>query len=96
MSLRMPNPRAAESLAVVVVRLKNDKIFALDFATEVKSAMGGNQDAMACVVAYFQPTDQELTSFGIPVVDQPHMRSCTDVSVLVLVKCKEAAPAVFP
>ena len=97
MSLKMPNPNNPESIEKIVAHLDKDRNFAADFATVVRDAMGGiDRNAMNCVEAYFQPTDQELASFGIPPQSNAAIRACTDVGRLIVVKCKEKAPGVFP
>jgi hypothetical protein len=97
MSLKIENaPAKPESIKEILVHFDKDHNFAMDFATEVKNAMGGDPNAPKLVEAYFQPADQELASFGIPPQSNAAIRACTDVGRLIVVKCKEKAPEVFP
>jgi hypothetical protein len=89
-------PYRAESLAEIIDRLHKDAKFAYDFADTVKMAMGGNPIAQGLVAQYFQPSQRDLDSFGIPAAAQGPYNQCTDVGKLILVTCKQVAPYVFP
>ena len=92
-----PNPNPPPlTLTQVLNLLDTDSDFAAFFATTLKLALAGNHEAIDCVDSYFHPTWGELQNLGIPEKDQTAMRNCTDSSLLVLAKCKEKAPQIFP
>ena len=90
----LQKPSKPLNLAEIEARLRDKDSFNVDFATEVKKALGGDEAAIDLVKACFQPTDQELTSLGIKA-NFAALRNCTDVGKLIVVPCKQFAPAVF-
>ena len=93
---RCPNPNGKYDLTQLLAKLEaNQNDFAEFFATKLKLANLGDQNAIACVDSYFEPTDQELQDLGIPASQWGPMRKCTDSGLLVVAKAKEKAPQVF-
>ena len=97
MSYTCPNPnKPAYSLWQVVDLLETSSDFAQFFATQLKSALEGNNAAAKCVESYLQPLPEELAELGISKkADIASMGKCTDVGKLIVVKVQEVAPQVF-
>jgi hypothetical protein len=79
-----PNP-SKEKYTVTTLnqKLKSDTAFAAFFSANLKLALAGDAQAIACVDSYYQPTDSELQSLGIPSSQWSVMRKCTDSGSLV-------------
>ena len=79
-----PNPsREKYTLNTLNQQLKSDAAFAAFFSAKLKLALAGDREAIACVDSYYEPTDSELQSLGIPASDWSVMRKCTDSGSLV-------------
>ena len=99
MSYTCPNPNNKPfGLWQVVDLLESSPDFAQFFATQLRSAMGGDKKAAACVESYLQPFPEELAALGIgdkSEIDMTSMCKCTEVGRLVIVKAQEMAPGAF-
>ena len=89
--LECPNPEGKPySLAQLLGKLQ-EKGFAADFFSLLKSAEANNQNAIDCVNSYFAPTTTELQNLGIPSDQIPIMKRCSDSGLLVLVTASQNA-----
>lgn len=89
--LQCPNPEGKPySLSQLLGKLQ-EKGFAADFFSLLKSAEAGDQSAIDCVNTYFAPTTTELQNLGIPASQIPIMKKCTDSGLLVLVTAQQNA-----
>jgi hypothetical protein len=71
--------------------LLKDKVFARFFLDLLKRAEENEQDAIACVNSYLEPSEQELQDLGIPASQWGSLRRCTDSGLLVVVTAKQNA-----
>lgn len=76
-------------------RVANDQKFAEAFAAKVKEANLGDQDAIACIEAWYEPSSEDLRRFGIHPSRWGSMRKCTDASLLFLSHLKAVSPNTF-
>ena len=79
-----PNPSGKKyTVTTLTEKIKSDSDFAAFFSAKLKLAQGGDKEAITCVDSYYQPSDAELESLGIPPSQWSAMRKCTDSGVLV-------------
>jgi hypothetical protein len=79
-----PNPsREKYTVNTLNQKLKSDDAFAAFFAAKLKLALAGDREAIACVDSYYEPSDSEMQSLGIPSSQWSVMRKCTDSGSLV-------------
>ena len=79
-----PNPsREKYTVSTLNQKLKSDSAFAAFFAVQLKLALAGDRDAIACVDSYYEPSDSEMQSLGIPSSKWSVMRKCTESGSLV-------------
>ena len=84
MPYQCPNPSSQKfTVKTCKEKLQADAEFAAFFAGKVKLALAGDQEAIACVDSYFEPSDSEMQSLGIPSSQWSMMRKCTDSGSLV-------------
>jgi|SRR6267143_4648650 len=77
-------------LSELLILLK-DKAFARFFFNLLKSAEANDQDAIACVNSYFEPSETELQNLGILASQWASMKKCTDSGLLVIVTAQQNA-----
>lgn len=79
-----PNPSKEKyTVSTLTQKLKSDGEFAAFFSARLKQALGGDRDAIACVDSYYEPSDSEMESLGIPSAKWSVTRKCTDSGALV-------------
>jgi hypothetical protein len=83
-SYQCPNPsREKYTVNTLNEKLKNDDAFAAFFSAQLKLALTGDQEAVACVDSYYEPSDSEMQSLGIPSSKWSVTRKCTESGSLV-------------
>ncbi|MFZ1218789.1 MAG: hypothetical protein WAO00_05810 [Chthoniobacterales bacterium] len=87
-----PNPsREKYTVNTLNQKLKSDSAFAAFFSAKLKLALAGDREAIACVDSYYEPSDSELQSLGIPSSQWSVMRKCTDSGSLVATTGEETS-----
>ena len=79
-----PNPSGEKYTVNTLSRkLRSDTEFAAFFSAQMKLAQAGDKEAMACIDSYYQPSDAEMESCGVPPSEWSVMRKCTESGSLL-------------
>jgi len=78
-----PNTGEKYTVNTLNRKLKSDSAFAAFFSAQMKLAVAGDKEAQACIDSYYEPSDSEMQSLGIPSSDWSVMRKCTDSGSLL-------------
>ena len=89
------NPGPPKDLTALIRKIDEGGTFPSEFAQAVKDANNNNPEAIACVEAWLDPSEDELTKYGICASRRGGLSRCTDKTLMLYTKLLEKAPEVF-
>ena len=89
------NPGSPKDLTELIRLIEANGEFARGFAEAVRDANQNDQYAIDCVESWLEPSENELTKYGISASRRGGLSRCTDKSLMLYTKLLEKAPEVF-
>ncbi len=80
---RCPNPGPKLNLRQMILRMAEDRAFAVFIRDLLQRACKGDQDAIKCLASYFQPRAAELDQICLGKRARMRLLTCTEQNLLI-------------